>query len=486
NYYLYKIFLIHLAVYVLISNGSAQSVIVSGFIIDRETGEYLIGATVADTDSFEGGITNKFGFYSIVIKQSRSITLRYSYVGYTPVCVHFSPQIDTTLNIQLVAGANIDEIQITSEKGRRIEERADIGKVMIPISQIKMIPNIMGEPDILKAYQLMPGIQSGSEGTNGLFVRGGTPDQNLYLFDDVPLYNVSHLGGMFSTFNASIIKSIDFYKGGFPARYGGRTSSVIDIRSKDGNLHQYKGEIGINLFLSKFFLEGPLIKNKASFAISARRSNLDIYTLLFAKLSSRSENAGYFFRDLNLKANYILSDKDRLFISAYHGRDKYYYKQKKVLSLFVNEEHVYKSNLSWGNSSSSIRWQHVFGNKIFNNLTFAFTKYNYLNHNLYKKKDNNTGMTLTDEYQFLSGVADIILKSDLEIPLKQNRIRIGGKYSKHSYIPSSISYSQVLGFENGDSVMNSPEQDTKLNADEFSAYLEYIWKSGNKLSGNFG
>ena len=333
----------------------SQKVTISGYVLDKNTGEHLLGANIYDNTNHTGHITNKFGFYSIILTKGEFCIFQYSYVGYSSLSITITPRSDTTINIKLIAGTNLEEVQITTAKKEKLEKRNEISKVEIPIEQIKTLPNITGESDILKAYQLMPGIQSGSEANNGLYVRGGTPDQNLFLLDDVPLYNVSHLGGLYSVFDPSMVKSVELYKGGFPARYGGRTSSVVDVRNKDGNLYNYGGELGLSLLLSKLFVEGPIKKDNASFAFSIRRSNLDLYSSLYNWLVSNPYNTGYTFYDINLKSNYILSKNDRLFINFYQGKDKFYYKEKGNKESICDYNYNSESELKWGNSSASLR-----------------------------------------------------------------------------------------------------------------------------------
>jgi hypothetical protein len=255
NEYVMRSIIIILFICIINLFAFSQKVTLSGYVLDESTGEHLIGANIYDKTNQLGHTTNKFGFYSIVVNKGETYNFQYSYVGYSSLSLTLTLQSDTTINVRLVAGATLEAVEIKATRRERLETRNEISKVEIPLGQIKTLPSITGEPDILKAFQLMPGIQSGSEGHNGLFVRGGTPDQNLFLLDDVPLYNVSHLGGLYSVFDPSMVKSVDLYKGGFPARYGGRTSSVVDVRNKDGNMYNYNGEFGFSLLLSKIFLK---------------------------------------------------------------------------------------------------------------------------------------------------------------------------------------------------------------------------------------
>lgn len=466
---------------------TAQQVTISGYVADVATGEYLIGAYVYDTISLNGGITNKYGYYSIKTEKEKIRAIRYSFVGYSPVTLITSFRSDTTINIKLISVAtNLSEVQVVSSKKERLEQRTEISKLDIPLHQVKSLPSLTGEADIIKAFQLMPGVQSGSEGNNGLYVRGGTPDQNLFLLDDVPLYNVSHLGGLYSVFDPSMVKSIDLYKGGFPARYGGRVSAVVDVRNKDGNLYSHHGEAGLSILLSRLFLEGPIKKDKASYALSLRRSNLDIYSFVVGKMTRNPEVYGYTFYDINLKTNYIISPRDRLFLSIYNGRDIFFYRLKEKVSSYQEYDYTSKYNTTWGNSLGSLRWYHVFNGKLFNNLTFAYTNYHYKNYNFSQQKVKPENSLISDEYQYLSNVRDLILKTDLEIPLNKNKLRTGVMYGRHFFNPGSVSYSQKIQMNQIDTVTNSPEPSLNLSSNEINAYFEYSWLLKEKLSGNFG
>ncbi len=464
----------------------SQKFVVSGYVIDHNSGEVLIGANIFDTVSFLGTTTNKFGFYSIQLRPYGSYNLKFSYIGYMSESVILTPVSDTIINIRLIPGTLLNEVTISSSVSKSIEERSEMGRISISISEIKRLPSITGEPDILRTYQLMPGIQGGAEGNNGLFIRGGSPDQNLFLLDDVPLYNVSHLGGMFSVFDPSMVKSIDLYKGGFPARYGGRLSSVVDVRNKEGNTYSYNGDIGVSLFLSKVFVEGPIKKDRSSFAFSIRRSNIDLYSSLYNFLVSNRHKQGYFFYDINLKANYKISQSNRLFVSAYQGRDKYFYKEDEIKTSNENLKSSALSNLIWGNSIASLRWLHIFRDKVFNNLTIAYSKYLYKSYNFNSLTDLADKSELMDEFQILSEVNDLFVKIDTEIPLHKINFHIGGYYCKHFFIPGHVSFSQRLNINNNDTLLRSPDKISKNKADQACVYTELHFKIGDKLTGNAG
>lgn len=367
-----------------------------------------------------------------------------------------------------------------------------MSKSTISIKEIGMLPSPIGEPDVLRAFQLMPGIQGGQEGSNGLYVRGGTPDQNLFLLDDVPLYNVNHLGGFVSVFDNSMLKSIDIHKGGFPARYGGRLSSIVDIRLKDGNMKELHGEIGVGVVLTKIMLEGPLKKDVSSFGFSFRRCNFDLLTyaqqFLIPDPSAANERYGYTFHDLNFKWNYKLTMKDRIHISAYLGNDKTRFVTKKTEIPFGNYYYSSKNIIKWGNIMLSTRWNHVYSNRLFHNFTIAYTQYKYKNSSNFQREGvGQDNFSSKDEYLFYSGINDIIAKTDFEYTLNKHTFRSGAAVITHDFTPAFSSYSSWhSNLDIGDTLLNSPEKSTKVNAFESSIYFEYEATLSSKLKTNIG
>ena len=454
---------------------SAQNQRINGFVYDKHTNETLIGATIFQTNGGNGTITNKFGYFTLNTEKMDIVTITISFLGYKAEVLQGN-LYDTLLHIYLdPAGFEMSEVEVTALK--KLEEQAQMSRVSIKMEQIKNLPNIMGAPDILKAYQLMPGINMGNEGNNGLFVRGGTPDQNLFLLDDVPLYNVSHLGGLFSIFDPAMVKKVDLYKGGFPARYGGKIAAVVDIRNKDGNMHKWQGEAGWSILLSNVFIEGPIKEGKSSVALSARRSNIDIYTFLYNRLNSKSFNQGYTFFDLNLKASVRLSDKNRLFFTSYAGSDNVYHFERQNLETSKTK---LSSNLGWGNTMAGIRWLHVLNNNIFTNTTFAYSGYRYENSNKNELTFTNDERKVVEKLTVFSGINDLIIKNDTEISLKRVNFNTGFSFTQHFYTPTSLSYESS----------NENEKDTdnirnNLQAFEGSVYGEVEYQQ-NKISSILG
>jgi len=352
--------------------------------------------------------------------------------------------------------------------------------VDVPIKTIQKLPVLLGEVDVLKSIQLLPGVQSGTEGSSGIYVRGGGPDQNLILLDGVPVYNVNHLFGFFSVFNGYAISDITLYKGGFPARYSGRLSSVLDIRMKEGNMKKYAGEVSIGIIASKFTLEGPIVKDKTSFIISGRRTYLDLLTipfqLLFSGLNTEATFfGGYFFHDLNAKINHKISDKDRIFLSTYMGRDKVY---MNMISKWDEYQDKTRFDLHWGNITTALRWNHVFSPKLFANFTLTYSQYNFVteaaNEYQYHSWSNPEDDKLyTSKYSlgYFSGIIDEAIVSDFDYNLNsKNRIKFGTNYAYRIFKPGISAMS--ITDEGEDMEIDTTWGNTNLHANEFTIYAE--------------
>ena len=296
----------------------AQKYTLSGYISDSTSGEQLLGASVYISELKDGTASNLYGFYSITLPAGK-YNVVYSYVGYKSKQLTINLSENTSLNMELGSVNVLNEVEITAERSNQIQEKTQMSTISISMDKVKTLPSFMGEQDVIKTLQLLPGVQSGGEGGSGLYVRGGGPDQNLILLDGVPVYNASHLFGFFSVFNADAINSVELMKGGFPARYGGRLSSVLDIRMKEGNLNEFHGEGSIGIISSKLSLEGPIIKGKTSFIVSGRRTYIDILSRPLIKAAAQQQGgsdvvAGYYFYDLNGKINQALNQLVKLFV----------------------------------------------------------------------------------------------------------------------------------------------------------------------------
>ncbi len=298
----------------------AQKHTVSGFASEQTSKETLLGVTIYLPEHDLYAHTNSYGFYSLTYPASDSLTVIYFCMGYNTDTLHLASKEDLKLNIELKRGYQLEQVVVTSK--RKSVETAQMSSITLSAKEIKNVPALFGEQDLFKTLTLLPGVMASTEGTSGIHVRGGSPDQNLIILDEATIYNASHLLGFFSIFNGNAIKSADIIKGGFPARYGGRLSSIIDIKMKEGHKTEYHGEGGLGILSGNFAVEGPIVKNKSSFMISGRRTWFDIVSRPIMKLINDGFTGGYYFYDLNAKLNYDFGDKDKLFISGYFGRDR--------------------------------------------------------------------------------------------------------------------------------------------------------------------
>lgn len=352
-----KIFTTGILLLFSISFFAQEKYTLSGNVKDAATGEDLIGVTVLVESLNTGAATNVYGFYSITLPEG-TYKFQYRYIGYTMVEKTVELKADVKLSVDLTLSSTmLNDVVITAEQKNNNITSAKVGMNRIEPKILKKLPAAAGEVDVVKSLQLLPGISSTSESSAGFNVRGGASDQNLLLLDEGVLYNSAHLFGLFSVYNPDAVKDLEIYKGGIPARYGGRLSSVLDVRQKEGNNKEFGGSAGIGLISSKLLLEGPLVKEKSSFLIAGRRSYADAFLAL-----SNNENTAFFY-DLNLKANYILGENDRLYLSGYFGRDRF-----EIKDLFTN---------IWGNATGTLRWNHFFGPKLFSNFSLIYSKYDY-------------------------------------------------------------------------------------------------------------
>lgn len=477
----------------------AQHYTISGYITDKANGETLISATVYDSSSLKGTTTNNFGYYSLTLPAGK-VTLEYSYIGYQTLKQDFHLQGDTVLNIRLEQDNMLEEVTVIGNRSETGVKGSQMSAVEVPIGQIKNIPTLFGENDLIKALQLLPGVQSGTEGSAGLYVRGGGPDENLLLLDGVPLYNVNHMLGFFSVFNSDALKNVTLYKGSFPARFGGRLSSVVDVRMKDGDDKKVRGTASVGLISSKIQLEGPIIKEKTTFNVSLRRTYLDILAQPIIKLAQNSEeggvnSAGYYFYDINARFTHKLSEKDKLYLSTYFGDDAMYLNAEEGITYGGNtetKEHT-KLDWDWGNAIASLRWNRILNNKLFMNATASFTHYGSALGSGYERVSLDLSVpeqtqTIEEESQltYHSGINDWTLKTDFDFtPNVNHNIKFGASYTYHTFTPdvTSLKVTDTGQTEqNVDTVAGSP----KVYAHETMAFLEDNISLGKMLKVNLG
>ncbi|MCY7292411.1 MAG: TonB-dependent receptor, partial [Ferruginibacter sp.] len=442
-------------------HSSAQKFTISGYVKDAASDETIIAANISVIGKSSSIISNQYGFYSITLaKGIYQITT--SHVGYRSNSFKIDLSADTSINISLNSGTALsEEVVIYSTKRENNVKGAQMGKITLPIEQIKSVPAFLGEVDLLKVIQLLPGVRNAGEGSSGIYVRGGGPDQNLILLDDAIVYNTGHLFGFFSIFNADAIKNVTLIKGGMPAQYGGRLSSVLDVSMKEGNNQKYQVEGGLGLIASRLSVQGPIKKDKSSFIISARRTYVDALAKGFIKKTSAFYGSGYYFYDLNAKANYKFSEKDRVYLSGYFGRDVFN---------FVNGKQSLKVNIPWGNATGTLRWNHVFNKKLFANTTLVYNDYNF----------TFNGLQNNFEIKLASGIRDVSLKQDYDLyPASNHKLKFGWLYTYHRFKPSVVSGKQ-------DSLVFNPQNAQTKFAHEAAVYVQDDWDISNKIKINAG
>lgn len=397
-----------------------KRITISGYIKDLKTGEAIVGASVYNTNEKKGVATNNYGFYSLTVTREDTLGLIISVVGYKPQLKKINANDKIELNIQMEESEaqELSEVVVSSVRTDKNVRKAQMSVIDVPMKQIKTLPAILGERDVLKIIQLLPGVQAGHEGTSGFFVRGGNADQNLVQLDEATVYNPNHLFGLFSTFNTNALKNVTLIKGGFPAQYGGRLSSILDITTKEGNNHNFSAAGGIGLLTSNITLEGPLKKNKSSFIISGRRSYIDILSKPF--IPKNKNNTTYYFYDINAKINFVLGKKDHLYLSGFKGLDKAAYTGSSSLNYGIH----------FGNSTGTLRWNHLFSNKVFANTSIIYNDYHL-------SLSTKQGQYYAQVY---SGIRDMNGKFDLDIyPSSKNKIKTGINYSYSTFFPATSS-----------------------------------------------
>ncbi len=448
----------------------------SGYVEDAASGEKLIGAVLHEPDLQQGTTTNRYGFFSLTLSAG-SFRVVVSHIGYRSDTLATDLDGDLQLNIALEpTPLEMEAVEAKAERLDPIQEQTRMSVVQVPVRQIESAPVLMGEVDVLKTLQLLPGVQSGSEGMSGLYVRGGSPDQNLILLDDAPVYNVSHLFGFFSVFNANAIKNVQLTKAGFPARYGGRLSSVLEIDMKDGNMKEFEAEGSIGLIASQLTVQGPLSRDRTSFILSGRRTYID---MLVRPFQPDYEKGGYHFYDLNAKLNHIFSPSSRVYLSLYSGDDRYW------TGSYYEEDRT-EVDFGWGNITSTLRWNYLFSNRLFANLTAIFSRYQFSANVDDRSVEVIDGKRESEAYRlyYRSGIRDWGLKLDLDyIPDPTHYIRFGGSGTLHSYRPGAVQakYNPIEGVPE-DTTLAARETD----ALEYSLYAEDDVRLSSRLKANLG
>lgn len=438
----------------LLSQAQSPAVrVVSGHVRDALTGETLIGASIRlDANASVGTRTNTYGFYSLSLPAGDH-DLVVSHVGYERKVIRVALQADTTLEVELQSGEVLEEVVVSRSAAAELVRSPQMGVSRVEVSEIRNVPVLMGERDVLKTIQLLPGVLTGGEGSSQFFVRGGAGDQNLILLDEAMVYNSAHLLGFFSTFNSDAIKDVSLYKGGMPAQYGGRISSVLDITMLDGNKKRFGAEGGLGLIASRLKLDGPIVRDRGSFMISGRRTYAD----MFLKLSSDEDvrKSKLYFYDLNAKANYRINDRNTVYLSGYFGRDVLGYS-----GLF---------GFDWGNATATARWNHVINSRLFSNSTLVYSDFNY---NVDVSNDDFT-------FRIASQIQNVNLKQDFQyFPSAKSTWRFGLHLLRQRVSPASIDADETTA-------VNSLQLDDRVGA-ELAAYVSHEWKPTERLSLIYG
>jgi len=452
-----KNILVILFISLFVFQASAQKkYTISGYVKEKSNGENSIGASVYIKELLKGNTTNTYGYYSITIPEGE-YTLVVSYIGYKDIEQKISLHKDIRLNFEIEENViTTEEFQVVGEREDQNTNDAKMSTVELEVDKIKSLPAIFGEIDVLKTIQLLPGVQSAGEGNSGFYVRGGGPDQNLILLDGATIYNSSHLFGFFSVFNSDAIKDVKLIKGGMPAEYGGRLSSVLDISMKDGNFKKYEVEGGLGIISSRLTVQGPIKKDTASFILSFRRFYMFDVAQPFISDSSSLKGSNYYFYDLNTKFNWIVSEKDRLFLSGYFGND---------VAVFNIAEDGLTMNTRWGNAIGSLRWNHLFNDKLFLNTSLIFTNYEF-----------EVGLEQNDfEFKLYSGITDWNGKMDFNyMPSILHNVKFGANYIHHKFVPSNATAKSCeVDFNTGDIITNY--------ANDGALYLSDEWDVNEKL-----
>lgn len=468
------------AVLLCFAVNAQQKYTLFGYVEDAETGEKLPGASILIVNNKSGTATNNYGFFTITIP-SGEITALITNIGYKPFEQTISLKADKQINVKLIPNNNMDEVVVTSQKSAAIQQQTQMSRVSVPVTLIKSMPRFLGETDVLKTLQLLPGVSQGSEGSSNILVRGGGPEQNLILLDGTLIYNPSHFLGIFSTFNGDAIKNVELYKGGFPARFGGRLSSVVDLVMKDGNMKKIHGDGSIGLLASNLTLEGPVKKDKTSFLVSGRRTYLDLIAAPLAKKTSGGElkDLGVYFYDLNAKIHHVISDKDRIFASFFSGQDVFKVKNEYQADKYKEAN---TARINWGNIIGTMRWNHIFNNKLFANTLINYTRYKFFSDFIFEEKDSLHNNYVRAKYS--SSIEDIGARVDFDYrPSPEHNIKTGVAATFHAFMPGALSFKagSAANPEINQSFINKIQ-----HSPELGIYAEDDWMVSNKLKINAG
>lgn len=486
---------------VVVLKRKPKQVTVSGFVRDKRSAESLIGASVYEAHSRVGTASNNFGFFSLTLPPG-VITIRSSYIGYTShQHILNGLERDTVLTIELEPSASLEEVVITGQSNdKQSVLSTQMGALEINQQTIRSTPVMFGEADIIKTLQLTPGVSAGTEGTAGMYVRGGNVDENLFLIDGNPVYQINHIGGIFSAFNPEAISGMDFFKSGFPSRYGGRLSSVVDVHTKEGNMKEYHGSASIGLISGNLNFEGPIIKDRTSFNIGLRRTWLDVLSAPAVAIANKITKkdgtrlrARYAFHDLNLKVNHIFNDRSRMYLSLYNGNDVLKGGSTDFPDQDSDNNYNYDSDVSlrWGNIMATAGWTYVFNNRLFGKVSGVFTRYHSrlrnTEHDVVGNEGDEDYSDSFRENETNTGITDFGLRTSFDyLPASAHHIRFGGDYLVHRFHPE---YNRSVAYEKNEETSVEIGQEFAndlLWGHEAGVYAEDDWTLSSAVRLNAG
>lgn len=466
----------------------AQKVIISGFVRDRASSESLIGASVYDMESRRGTTSNADGFFSLPVETGRKVRLHISYVGYDPLQHSFTLlKKDTTLSIGLTTRQRLAEVVITGKHtASSLVQAPEMGHTRLNKETIRQTPVLFGEADIIKTLQTLPGVSAGTAGLAGMYVRGGNGDDNLYMIEGNPLYQVNHIGGLFSSFNAEAVKDVEFFKSAFPARYGGRLSSVVDVHTKDGNMKEYHGSAMLGLTSGSFNLDGPIVKDHTSFHFALRRSWVDALSAPAIAIWNATRKNGqtklvarYAFTDLNVKINHQFNDRSRGYTGIYWGNDFLKGGEKESGNHGYEAKNI--STLRWGNVMAFTGWSYVFSSQLFGNLNAAYTHYSSTLKGDYYEGTKATHVSQKSSTQ--NSIDDLSIRANFDYrPGASHHLHFGSNYIYHSFQPVD----ETAHFTNGPSIFQKEGNNASLSAHELGIYAEEDWRMNPTIRMNAG
>lgn len=475
----HKLTFLLLFISTVVQVSAQKNITISGFIRDSVSAENLYHATIYEANNKQGTISNAYGFYSLSIPSGK-VQLHVSFVGYKEQVLSFDAQTDTTINFQLSTKNDLQEVVVTAQSLKQKPTFA--GHEQIDMQTVKALPAFAGEQDVLKSLTILPGVQQGYEGSAGVFVRGGSPDQNLILLDGVPVYNATHLFGFVSVFTPEALQSVDFYKGGFPARYGARLSSVIDVRMKEGNKNHPETDLTIGPITSKYTHQGPIKKGNSSYLVSARRTLLDLFVTGIAKISQASNNEvvvpGLNLYDLNAKFNFELNPKNRLYVSFYGGGDRLSSSFKDNYSYEESEtKQSTKVKLKWGNQIGALRWTSQLGNRLYLNTSLSSGSFRYNIHNKYTQsvKNQDGEEEIWSDIVYKTRVNNNKLQFLFDWYLPKNKIQSGTSAELNSYLPGE----QEIDRHDG---QNTQRGNGEVNNKALAFFIDDQLNIGNKFT----